>query len=239
MTYEQVFHMINDEIGLSSEDSFFNLEHIEFLCSKWRAYLIQTDNLNSKIIKSLGFESPLFQQLCIDLVRDNFGYSCDGGDVLKSTDKIPERINGTLKIDLNNFLKGANVVYIDPQRFKYQGCNKWMKNIIYASILPDGYLYLKSSNTNFLNLEKVKITAIFQNIEDVKDKLCDKNGDRPCDYMKSEYPLSEYQLPALIQYVVNELLGASYRPKDILNNSNDDLSQLGLTANDNNKEKNE
>ena len=228
MTYSQVFNIINDELRLLSDDADFNLDHIEFLCSKWRAYLIQTDNLNKKIISSLGYDSPLYQQLCINLIEttpSDTSYSCDGGNVLRSTTKIPERLDDNLKIDLLNFFKGTNIIYINtPERFKYQGCNKWMKNLIYASVLPDGYLYLKSSNPNFLNLQKIKITAIYQNIDDAKELLCDKTGST-CKYMDSEYPLSEYQLPALIQYVVNELSQSIYKPKDNNNNSNEDLSK--------------
>ena len=196
--------------------------------------MIETDNLNKKIISQLGFDSPLYQQLCIELQETkpaDISYSCDGGNVLRSVEPIPELIDNNLKIDLLNFFKGINVIYINnPDRFKYQGCNKWMKNLIYAGILPNGYLYLKSANPNFLNLQKIKITGIFQDIDKSKDLLCDGSGNI-CTYLSSEYPLASYQLPALIQYVVNELSNSIYKPKDVANNSNDDLNKVGQIPN--------
>lgn len=240
MTYSQVFNIINDELRLLSDDADFNLDHIEFLCSKWRAYILETENLNKAIISELTFDSPLYQRICVSLSEvppAGTSYCCDGGTVLKSNMPIPELLHKHAKVDLLNFFKSAHIIYMpDADRFKYIGHNKWTKDLLYASILPDGHLYIKSYSTpSYKELNTVCLTAIFQGIDKVRDLLCTKDGT-PCNYLNSTYPLAEYQLPALIQYVVQELSSRIYAPKDSVNNSNDDLHKIGMVNNDNNNQ---
>ena len=41
-----------------------------------------------------------------------------------------------------------------------------------------------------------------------------------------KFPIENALVPIIVEMVVKELLGASYRPKDSINNSNDDLSDI-------------
>lgn len=240
MKTSELVYMINDELKLLSDDSSFTIEHILFLCSKYRAYLIKVDNLNKKLLQYLGLESPLYQTLCLELEEvdpSDSQYSCDGGTVLKSKVKIPDALS-KITVNLNNFFKSANLVYINPNRFKYQGCNKWLKSLIYASVLPNGYLYLKSSDTRFRYLESVKVSGVFSDPEEANKYSCDKN-DTPCDFMDADYPIEDYMVSAIIQYVVQELSNSIYRPADNKNNANDDLHTIGQIPkqqNNNNEE---
>ena len=235
MTYEEIIYMIKDELRLLSDDSDFTNEHIEFLCSKWRGYILETDNLNKKLISEFGYDTPLQQRLCLDMGEINpaiSSYSCDGGTLLASKRQVPALINNSsITVDTLDYFNDCHLVYIsNPERFKYQGCNKWLKDIIYAGILPDKRLWLKSANPAFKEIDKIKITGIFLNTEETNEMLCNGDGSR-CNYMKSQYPISEHQVPLLIQYVVNELTNSIYRPKDDKNNSNYDLSKIGQIPN--------
>ena len=241
MKTSELVNMINDELKLVSDDSSFTLEHILFLCSKYRAYLIQTDNLNKKLLTYIGYDSPLYQTICVNLEEvspSNNGesYSCDGGTVLKSTNIVPSSLS-KIKVNLNNFFKSSNLVYTNPERLKYQGCNKWLNNIIYAAIHPNGYLYLKSGNSQFKYLENVTVTGIFSDPEKAREYDC-YNTDSPCDFMEDEYPIEDWMVPAIIQYVVQDLSNSIYRPADNRNNAADDLNDANQLP-DNNKEKDE
>jgi hypothetical protein len=46
------------------------------------------------------------------------------------------------------------------------------------------------------------------------------------EVLDEEFPLDNSLVGLLIQYVVKELLGASYRPEDGTNNAADDLANL-------------
>ena len=92
---------------------------------------------------------------------------------------------------------------------------------------PDNYLYLQSSNPQYLYLEKVRLNGIFENIEYVSDLLCDDSGDSiNCDIMDKTFPIEDALVPPIIELAVKELLGAEYRPEDDSNDAKDELSEV-------------
>ena len=119
----------------------------------------------------------------------------------------------------------GDIAFVSRDRMRYVGENKYLKNIIYCSINPDNYLYFKSANPQFLYLDSVRFTGIFQD-----SKEASKLGisDNNCDVLESSFPLEDALIPPLIELVVKELLGAAYRPADSVNNANDDLEGLAV-----------
>lgn len=240
MKTSELIYMINDELKLLSDDSSFTLEHILFLCSKYRSYLIKTDNLNKKLLQFIGLDSPLYQTICVNLEEVNptyptsNSYPCDGGTILRSVDEIPDTLSN-ISVNLNNFFKSANLVYIDAERFKYQGCNKWLQNLIYTSKLPNGHLYIKSSNPQFRYLKSVTVSGVFTDPEEANKYDCNAK-EQPCDFLEAEYPIEDYMVPAIIQYVVQELSNSIYRPTDTKNDSFDNLNELSQVPKSNKDE---
>ena len=133
---------------------------------------------------------------------------------------------GTNTVYPVDFYQGTHITYVSRERMRYVGENKWLKNIIYVSKGPDGYLYFKSSNPQFLYLEKVRMTGIFEDPDKAAELECNSNGDKSCDVLDREFPLEEGLVSTVIELVVKYLSGAVYRPKDQENNANDDLSDL-------------
>ena len=133
---------------------------------------------------------------------------------------------GTNTVYPVDFYQGTHITYVSRERMRYVGENRWLKNIIYVSKGPDDYLYFKSSNPQFLYLEKVRMTGIFEDPDKAAELECDSDGDKPCDVLDREFPLEEGLVSTVIELVVKYLSGAVYRPKDQENNSNDDLSDL-------------
>jgi hypothetical protein len=71
------------------------------------------------------------------------------------------------------------------------------------------------------------MNAVFEDLEEAADLLCDNSGaSQSCDVMDMEFPIREYLVPSLIELVVKDITGASYKPKDTSNNASDDLSDL-------------
>lgn len=109
---------------------------------------------------------------------------------------------------------------------RYVGENRWLKNIIYTSKGPDGYLYFKSSNPQFLYLEKVRMTGVFEDPDKAAELECDFDGTRQCDVLDREFPLEEGLVSTVIELTVKYLSGIAYKPKDQSNDASDDLSDL-------------
>lgn len=216
-TLRELTYMVLDELKLSSDDSYFNEEHVIFLIGKYRGlFLKQT----YKDIKSEIPDSN-YQTLNLDLIQVPAiaGVVCECGEFLKTLDKLPSLLTiASPKIYSNgNYTK--EITYISRERMRYVGHNKWLKDTIYASLGTDGYIYLTSANREFLNLKNIEITGIFEQ----PDKILKINSD---DFMDADYPLEDSLIPQVIEAVVKTLLVANYDPEDSNNNASDDLANL-------------
>lgn len=224
-TYREMVYMVLDELKLSSDDAYFTEDHIIFLLGKYRGLLL---NQQYRDMKREIPESN-FQTICLELeqspgIKDA---PCDSEMYLKSKEKIPALMNiSTPKIYIEDYYQG-NITYVSRERMKYVGHNRWLLNIIYASIGPDNYLYFKSPNPQYLYLCNAKLTGIFESPEKAEEvSTCNKDDKGTCDILDKDFPLEEALIPQVIQLVVKELLGSIYRPEDNENNASDDLSSI-------------
>lgn len=223
MKWREAIYMVLDEIKGSSDDFTYTKEHIAFLLGKYRALLLK--QRYSDIRRQIPESN--YQTICLDLIEVPAisGEVCEGGSYLRSKDKIPVTLMiGNPRVYPIDYYQGE-IAYISRDRMRYVGYNKWMKNIIYCSIAPDGYLYFKSWNPQYLYLEKVRFSAIFEDAEKMSELSCD-NSDDTCDLLDKEFPIEEPLIPELIQMVVKELRSASYTPEDDENNAKDDFATL-------------
>lgn len=225
MTWREIIYLCLDELKGMSDDFTFTEDHIAFLLGKYRSFILKQRYYTD--IKKAISESN-YQTICLDLIEVPAisGKVCEGGSYLRSKDKIPVTLMiGNPRVYPIDYYQGE-IAYISRDRMRYVGYNKWMKNIIYCSIAPDGYLYFKSWNPQFLYLEKVKFTAIFENAEEVSELTCDDDEGTACDLLDRTFPIEEALVPPLIELVVNELRKAEYAPSDENNNADDDLDEV-------------
>ena len=152
------------------------------------------------------------------------GEPCEGGSYLRSKEKIPFLMKiGTPRVYPIDYYQGE-ITYVSRERMRYIGYNKYLQNIIYCSLGPDNYLYFKSFNPQYLYLEKVRMTGIFEDPKAASELQCpNENGDIVCDILDREFPIESALVPPLIELVVKELLGAEYIKRDEENNAKDDL----------------
>lgn len=223
-TYRDIVYMILDELKLSSDDSYFTEDHIIFLASKYRAFLLKQRYSND--IKKPVPESN-FSTICLELmeVPAISGEPCEGGVYLRSVSKIPYMMRTSMpRVYPVDYFQGE-ITYVDRNRLKYVGYNRYLSNMIYCALGPDNYLYFKSVNPQYLHLEKVRITAMFSDVEDTFGLQCSEDG-KLCELIDAEFPLESALVPPLIELVVKELKGAEYAPKDEANDANDNLDEL-------------
>jgi hypothetical protein len=230
MTVGEIVYMCLDLAkAATSDDSFFTEEHVLFLLKKYRAFLIKKEQDKEKSSTDVASEFE-YQQICLDLekIAAIDGEPCTGGFYLRSTKPIPKILEGNMpRIYPVDFYQGINITYVSRDRMRYVGTNPFLKNIIYVSLGPDLHLYLNSVNPQFFHLEKLRMSAVFEDFDSATDLLCDDNGDdASCDVLDADFPVREYLVPPLIELVVKELVGANYRPIDVENNAVDDLSGL-------------
>ena len=224
-TYKELVYMCLDELKLYSDDALYTEEHIMFLLGKYRTFLIK--QRYSDVKKQIPESN--YQTICLDLIKVPAisGEPCEGGFYLRSKEKIPFLMKiGNPRVYPIDYYQGE-ITYVSRDRMRYVGYNKYLQNIIYASLGPDNYLYFKSFNPQFLYLEKVRMTGIFEDTLAASELQCpDESGNTVCDVLDREFPIEAALVPPMIELVVKELLGAEYRPKDESNDAKDELSEV-------------
>ena len=230
---ELVYAILDLAKAATSDDSFFTEEHVIFLCKKYRSFLIKKEQDKEKSSTDIASEFE-YQQICLDLekVAAIDGEPCTGGYYLRTTQQIPKILEGTQpRVYPIDYYQGINISYVSRDRMRYVGTNKFLQNIIYVSIGPDLHLYLNSSNPQFLYLKKLRMNAIFEDIEEAADLLCDDDGSlTACDPLDMQFPIREYLVPTMIELVVKELTGSFLRKPDEVNNAKDDTPDLNRRA---------
>lgn len=215
--------MVLDELKLYSDDASYTEEHVMFLLDKYRAFLLK--QRYSDVKKQIPESN--YQTICLDLIEVPAisGEPCEGGSYLRSKGKIPFLMKiCNPKIYPVDYYQGE-ITYVSRERMRYVGYNKYLKNIIYASIGPDNYLYFKSFNPQYLYLEKARMTGIFEDPQAASELQCpNENGNTVCDILDREFPIEDSLVPQLVQLVVQELYNHSRSEEDDENNAKDDLS---------------
>lgn len=222
-TYKELIYMVLDELKLYSDDALYTEEHVMFLLGKYRTFLLK--QRYSDVKKQIPESN--YQTICLDLIEVPAisGEPCEGGSYLRSKEKIPFLMKiGNPKVYPVDYYQGE-ITYVSRERMRYVGYNKYLKNIIYASIGPDNYLYFKSFNPQYLYLEKARMTGIFEDPQAASELQCpDENGDIVCDVLDRAFPIEDALIPQLVQLVVQELYNHSRSEEDDENNAKDDLS---------------
>ena len=217
--------MCSDELKLSSDDSYYTEDHLKFLVSKYRSFILKQRYSD---LKKPVPESNL-STICLDLmeVPAISGEPCEGGTYLRTVRKVPFMMGiKQPRVYPAGYYQGE-ITYISRDRMKYVGFNKYLGNIIYCSLAPDNYIYFKSGNPQYLYLEKVRITALFSDAEETFGLQCDEDG-RICELLDSGFPLESALVPPLVELVVKELRGPGYSPEDKVNDADDNLSNVSV-----------
>jgi hypothetical protein len=226
--YKEIVSMVLDELKITSDDSIFTEGHIIFLAGRYRSFLLKQryyTDLKKQIPESN------YQTLCLSLekVEAIEGLPCIGGYYLRTTEPVPNLLpfGNTRFYTSASYFKG-DITMVSKDRFKYVGDNKYLQNILYATLGPDSHVYLTSSNPQFLYLEgenKLKVTGIFENSEEASDLECDNQGNpETCDILDRDFPMEDALIAPLIELITKELSPSNAVPEDKENDADDKLS---------------
>ena len=220
--------MVLDMLKETSDDSIYNESHIIFLAGRYRSFLLK-QRYSSDLKKQIPESN--YQTLCLNLepVEAVEGIPCEGY-YLKTSQKLPDMLPcGNTRLYTSGSYYIGDVTFISKERMKFVGYNKWLKNIIYACLDPDGSIYLSSNNPQFLYLNAINVHGIFENAEEASELEC-KNKDSEgkvidCDILDREFPIEDALVAPLLELVVRELAPSIATPEDKANDANDDLSR--------------
>lgn len=212
-TYRELVYFILDEIKAFSDDSDITEEHVIFLLNNYRSLLLK--QRYSDIKRQIPESDYQTCKLSMEFTKADTNVYKDY-IFLKSKEKIPYMIKiSTPKIYTNNFYT-SEITFISRERMKYVGYNKYLKNVMYASIDPNRYLCVISNNPQFKYLKELNVLGIFENPSDV--------FTNNIDILDEEFPLEDALISPLIELCLNNLLGVAYRPKDENNDASDGLA---------------
>ena len=148
-------------------------------------------------------------------------------DLKKVIPEVPTLVpfGNTRLYTSGSYYKG-NIEFVSKDRFKNTGYNKWLQNIIYATLDPSGRIYLNSANPQFLYLCQATLYGIFEDADKASELECDNQGNpETCDILERDFPLEEALIAPLIELITKELSPSIAAPEDKDNNANDELSQ--------------
>lgn len=219
-TYRQLIYLVLDELKVTSDDSFIQPEHVLLLLDHYRTFILK--QRYNDIKKEVPTSNLQTITLSLRSTKKNTK-SC-----LESIDIVPSMLTiYNPKISTVNMFD-YSISYVSRDRFPYVGNNKYLQNIIYATIGYDNHLYLTSFNIQCSYLTKIKVTGIFENSSEVNELISLEDGNTG-DLLDNAFPLEEGLIPTVVELIVKELSGTLYRPKDDDNNASDDLSKVHVS----------
>lgn len=231
-TYGEIAYMVLDLLKERSDDAYYNEDHVLFLASNIRNYLLERKYSKSRNKSFQAVSDENKQRICLNLEQVEEIPGLCGPQWLRSTVKIPDTLLDEPKVSVVNDLLHSMIQFVPPERMPYIGYNKWLHNIIYASKSEDGYLYMKSNNPQYIHLQKIILDGVFSDAKEAAALSCDGNGNAVnCDLVDMNFPLETALVPSCVEMVVQELIGSRYAPEDKQNNARDDFGNIADTSN--------
>ena len=238
MKYRELVYMCLDEIKLASDDSYITEDHILYLISKYRAFLLRQkyDKTNMPV--------PMSNYQLITFTKSEGSYPSIPLPMSIGTPRVVIEFGvGNKESDDYAQKEYRKATYVSPHRWEYVGHNKYLDSFIYCSLDYRNRMQFKTLPT--------KITVIENNNEVKKDLTftsCDvyalfedcvkaSEFNLTGDILDAECPIETELVAGVQELVVKDALGMAYRPKDIINNANDELSHIGLATARNNERK--
>ena len=224
-TYREVVYMCLDLLKVNSDDSYFTEDHVIYLLNKFRSLVLKKKyekELDQNAVNDDNYQTVV---LDMDVTTSINGISCPSVHYLRSVQEIPPMLEvGMQYVFAEDFFE-HEITCVSMKRFKYACGNKYLKNMMYATIGPDQHLYIKSANPQFVYLSRVNFRGMF----DDADKASKLTGDCvECDILDRQFPMEESLIQLVVDYTVKTMAQSVYAPKDDKNNADDDLSGLNV-----------
>lgn len=208
MTYRELVYMCLDEIKLSSDDSYITEDHILYLISKYRAFLLRQKYEKTNMPASISN----YQKIKVQK-----------GDIIPNILGIAKP-----KVYVGEGAAKVSYTFVTPHRFDFVGNNRILKPVSYCTINDENKLEFKITPPDSTT---INVYAIFADC--VKASEFSLTGD----ILDQECPIEAELVVGVQEMVVKDALGIAYRPNDFINNGSDDLNKMGMASAANSKKK--
>lgn len=207
MTYRELVYMCLDEIKLASDDSYITEDHILFLISKYRAFLLRQK----------------YDKTTLPVAESNYQ------KIKVSIDSIIPDVMGIAKprVYVGEGAAKVSYTFVTPHRFEFVSNNRILKPISYCTINDENKLEFKATPDVKTT---INLYAVFEDC--VKTSEFNLTGD----ILDETCPIESELVSGVQELVVKDALGIAYRPTDFINNAADDLSKIGMAAGNSRKQ---
>lgn len=205
MTYRELVYMCLDEIKLASDDSYITEDHILFLISKYRAFL-----LRQKYEKT-NMPAPMSNYQLLTITES------------KKSIPLPMNIAIPRVVVTLSDKSNKKATFVSPHRFEFVGVNKSLQSFIYCTLDKKNIMQFKNLPTSS-SISSYDIYALFE------DCVKASEFNSPGDILDEECPIESELVSGVQELVVKDALGIAYRPKDFINNASDDLDKIGVAS---------
>ena len=222
-TYREAIYMCNDLLKGMSDDFTYTEEHIAYLLDKFRALLLKQRYGNDPK-KHVPYSNYQTLEIKFDDFHEDKSY-------YTSTTTIPYMLQlGIPRVISEGEYYDYTFDFISRERLPFVGFNKYLRKIWYCAINEENKLCLKPSSTKVIVSENppltIKLTGIFENPREVIDEISFGESDTDTHEWDRNIPIEESLITTLIEMVVKEIAGSTYRPNDIQNNNIDDNADM-------------
>lgn len=207
MTYRELVYMCLDEIKLASDDSYITEDHILFLISKYRAFLLRQK----------------YDKTVLPVAESNYQ------KIKVQKNSIVPDVMGIAKprVYVGTGATKVSYTFVTPHRFEFVSNNRILKPISYCTINDENKLEFKATPDDKTD---INLYAVFEDC--VKASEFNSTGD----ILDETCPIESELVSGVQELVVKDALGIAYRPTDFINNASDDLSKIGMAAGNSKKQ---
>ena len=230
-TYREAIYMCNDLLKGMSDDFTYTEEHIAYLLDKFRALLLK-QRYGSDPKKHVPYSN--YQTLEVEFNPTK------PKNMLKSDTQIPYMLQlGIPRVVLDGEdYYNYRFELTSRERLPFVGNSKFTSMISYCAISETGNLLMKNKESYWVNStveppvisyigpKKLKLVGIFENPREVNDETSFGESSTNIHEWDRNIPIEESLITSLIELVVKEIAGSTYRPNDIQNNNVDDNADM-------------
>ena len=245
-TYRELVFSVLDSVKIFSDDSVWETDHIVSLLTKHRVLLFTQKYKGKKVEIPFAY----YQRLNV-----YFDTSYNGGLTYKSIKQLPNILDITnlwqYTFVHNDGMRTENLNFINPQKFKVVGYNKWLKGQVYITIDLDNYMYAKIpaiSSGNSINLISEYETGTLISEDGLNQLVAEDSGDLVDSYVYYDtildnpidgyrfndndeldvldfiFPCEESLIQPIIDLCVKEIASINGITRDVTNNATEDIS---------------
>jgi len=248
-SYRELVFSVLDSVKIFSDDSVWETDYIASVLNKYRGLLFTQKYKGKKVEIPFAY----YQRLNV-----YFDTTYGDGQIYQSVKQLPNILDTTnlwqYTFVSNDGMRSDNLNFINPQRFKNVGYNKWLRSQVCITIDLDNHMYAKSPGSNISNAvqfvgepdvitSETKYTLISEtglnqlaaeNLVDsyvYYDTILDNpiegyrfNDDNTLDVLDFIFPCEESLIQPIIDLCIKEIAAINGIPRDAANNASDDLS---------------